>query len=57
MEDETRPVGRVHPNHQEFSMSEIDDVHDPKDDGQTKGNQRKEKAHQYSLKDCVENDH
>jgi hypothetical protein len=38
-------------------VGKVDDVHHAEDDREAKGNQGKKKAHQDSLKECVENDH
>jgi len=46
MEQEARPVGRIHADHQEFAVGKVDDVHDAEDDREPKGHQGKEKAHQ-----------
>jgi hypothetical protein len=57
MKKETCPVGRIHPDHQEFAVGEVDDVHHAKDDGQAKGDQGEEEAHQDSLQDRIQNNH
>jgi hypothetical protein len=57
MEKKAGPVGRIHSNHQKFAMGEVDDVHHPEDDGQPKGHQSEEKAHQDSLKQSIEYNH
>ena len=57
MKKHAGPVGRIHSDHQKFAMGEVDDVHHPEDDGQAKGHQGKEKAHQDSLKNRINDDH
>jgi hypothetical protein len=57
MEKKAGPVGGIHPDHQEFTVGKIDNVHHAKDNGQPKGDQSKEKAHQDPLKDCIEDNH
>ena len=47
----------IHSNHQELTVGKVDDVHHSKDDGQAEGNQSKKKAHQDSLKKCIEDNH
>jgi hypothetical protein len=57
MEKKACPIGRIHPDHQELTMGEVDDVHHPKDDRQTERHQGEKKTHQESLKDRIEDDH
>ncbi len=57
MKEKASPVGRVHADHEEFAMGEVDDVHDAEDDREPEGHQGKKKAHQDSLEDGIENDH
>ena len=57
MKKQAGPVGRIHSDHQKFAMGKVDDVHHPEDDGQAKGHQGKEKAHQDSLKNRINNNH
>jgi hypothetical protein len=38
-------------------VGKVDDVHHAEDDREAKGHQGKKKAHQDSLKECIENNH
>jgi hypothetical protein len=57
VQEQARPIGRIHANHQEFAMGKVDDVHHSEDDGETEGDQGKKKPHQDSLKECIEKNH
>ena len=57
-----RGLGRqkpgVHADHQEFAVGEIDDVHDPEDDGQAQGHQGQHHADQQTgYEGCEEDIH
>ena len=57
MKKHAGPIGRIHSDHQKFAMGEVDDVHHPEDDGQTKGHKGEKKAHQDPLKNGINDDH
>jgi hypothetical protein len=51
VEKEACPVSGIHPDHQEFAVGKVDDVHHAKDNRETEGNQSEEETHQDSLKE------
>ena len=51
-----RQKPRVHADHQELAVGEVDDVHHPEDDGQAQGHQGENHADQHPRHDGWEKD-
>ena len=43
------PVSRISPQHQKFSMGDIDNSHHPEDDGEARGHQRVQTADEQAV--------